>query len=296
MRNPEFEASIAEAKLYPEFWRILLGLLLIVFIYAASTALIFGVTAAAIAQTNPFGIMPFFNGLAEPDDPVEVIVLLLTFFGMFLGVILAAAALHFRGPGSLFGTFSEWIRGFFTGLLVLWVIFGAVLMIGILFDPPEPNLPFQNFLRWLPLALPLLFLQIGAEELLFRGYLQQQLAARFHARWIWFWIPSVLFAFAHFDPSMGPNVALVLLSTLTFALIAADLTERTGSLGAAMGLHFANNFLGLFIVSFKGTITGLALYVTEAPVETVGFQSVGMAFGILVLLLVWWVTRRILVG
>ncbi|MEL6521911.1 MAG: CPBP family intramembrane glutamic endopeptidase [Pseudomonadota bacterium] len=305
MRAPEFEASISEAKLYPEFWRILLGALLIVFIYVASIPVFLGIALGIVSAVDQFALAPlgrewqlFAQGQIEAplNKPLSVVLLLTTFIGMFLGPILAAAAIHFRGPSSLFGTFSEWIRGFSVGLAVVFVVYTPFVILSSLIDPPEVNLAFDTFLRWLPLALILLFVQTGAEELLFRGYLQQQLAARFTARWIWFWIPAVLFSLAHYNPDFGPNVALVLLATLVFGFVAADLTEQTGSLGAAMGLHFANNFFGLLIVSIKGTITGLALYVSPEPVEAIGMQTVGLAVGILVLLFVWWIVRKILLA
>ncbi len=47
--------------------------------------------------------------------------------------------------------------------------------------------------RLLPLTLAGLVVQTGAEELLFRGYLTQQLAARFEARAIWMGVPALAF-------------------------------------------------------------------------------------------------------
>jgi uncharacterized protein len=44
----------------------------------------------------------------------------------------------------------------------------------------------------------------------------------------------------------------------TFGLIAADLTARTGSIGAAWGFHFANNTMAITILATDGTITGLS--------------------------------------
>ena len=49
---------------------------------------------------------------------------------------------------------------------------------------------------------------------------------------------------------------------LRFGLCAADLTARTGSIGAAWGFHFANNVVAILVVSLSGTLSGLALYIT----------------------------------
>ena len=45
-----------------------------------------------------------------------------------------------------------------------------------------------------------------------------------------------------------------------FGLLAADLTARTGSLGAAIGFHFGTNFSALFLTGLYGNLDGLALY------------------------------------
>jgi hypothetical protein len=295
MRAPEFEASLHDAALYPQLWRLLLGSGLALLMWVSVAVLIVGLAVAVVAgQQGAFGIMPFVNGLASPDTPGKVILLLATFAGLFLGAMVAAAALHFRGPGSLFGPTVEWWRGFALSLAVLVPIYGVLVGLSIGFGGVEANLALGRWLALLPLALPFLFLQIAAEELFFRGYLQQQLAVRFRARWVWMWIPAVIFAVLHTNPAAGPNLPLVLLAALTFGLVAADLTERTGSLGAAMGVHLGNNFFGVFVVATAETITGLALYVSPVDISQTGVQSLSMAGATVLLLVVWAILVRVL--
>jgi membrane protease YdiL (CAAX protease family) len=225
-----------------------------------------------------------------------VLVVLATFAGLFIGAMTAAAALHGRGPGTLFGPWRDWRRGFLTALGVMAPVYAALVGLALAVDAPEANLPPRTWLVLLPLTLMLLFVQTGAEELFFRGYLQQQLAARFHARWVWFWIPAVAFALLHWNPVAGANLPLVLLAALTFGLVAADLTERTGSLGAAMGLHLGNNFTGIAIIANAETISGLALWVSDADLSEPGLQSLGMALNVAMLVAVWgaivWILDR----
>ena len=295
MRDPEFEASLHDAALYPSLWRLVLGAALALFLWLATSLVIVGAaTAVVAAREGALGIMPFVTGLASPDTPGKVILLLSTFVGLFVGSIVAAAALHFRGPASLFGPAGAWWRGFAVSLTVILPIYGVLSGASILFGGVEGNLAFGRWLILLPLALPFLFVQIAAEELFFRGYLQQQLAVRFRARAVWMWLPSVIFALLHVSPEAGDNLPLVLLATLTFALVAADLTERTGALGAAMGLHLGNNFFGLFIVSTGETITGLSLFRAPVEIGQAGPQSLSMAGAVLVMLVVWGITVRLL--
>ncbi len=295
MRHPEFTAMLVPAKIYPQIWRLLLGVLLILFIYVSWTLIVLGGAVGLVAaEQGLWGVMPFFQELQVGRMPGSVAILLLTFGGMALGPVLAAAALHFRGPGTLLGPWDDWARGFVTAFAVVMAVFGALMVASGLIWPPVANLEMTRWLMWLPLALPLLFLQIAAEELVFRGYLMQQLAARFAARWVWFTLPALIFGLLHWDPEAGRNLPLVLLAAFAFGLVAADLTERTGSLGAAMGFHFANNLLALFILSIKGTITGLALYVTPWGLAEEGIVSLGLVVSIVLLFANWWIIKGLL--
>ncbi|MEL6204652.1 MAG: type II CAAX endopeptidase family protein [Pseudomonadota bacterium] len=295
MRRPEFEAYLHDARIYPEVWRLILGIGLTVLIWIGTTLVILAAAIAVVASDQgAFGIMPYLTGLQTPNTPGTVLLLLATFAGLFIGAMVAAAALHFRGPGTLFGPWEEWRRGFLTGLTVLFVPYALLVGISLALGAAEPNLSLGLWALLLPVGLALLFLQIGAEELFFRGYIQQQLAARFNSRIVWMWLPSIVFAALHVAPQAGANLPLVLLSALTFGLVAADLTERTGSLGAAMGIHFGNNFFGLFIVSLADTISGMSLYVSHTDIGETGLQSLSMAASILVMLAVWGVTVRLL--
>ena len=105
-------------------------------------------------------------------------------------------------------------------------------------------------------------IQVSAEELLFRGYLQQQIAARFKAVWPAILIPSVLFGAGHFSTTLGVEmgVMLVVMTTL-LGIIMAEITYQTGSIAAAIGMHFINNIGGIFFVSFQEFASGLSLYV-----------------------------------
>ncbi|MDV7144720.1 CPBP family intramembrane glutamic endopeptidase [Tropicimonas sp. TH_r6] len=304
MRTGEFEASLEDAKLYPQLWRLVLGMALIVFILVSGGAMLVGAVVAVAHQIDSMNavhtgaalarLQATAQGYGGIDTPFAVFLLLVTFIALFIGTLLAAAAFHFRGPGSLFGAWPDWLEGFGISLAVLVPIYLLLFGAGFLFDTPEPNLTPARWLAVLPVALPLIFIQTSSEELLFRGYLQQQLAARFRARWIWMVLPSIAFAALHYTPSAGAMLPWMLLSALIFGLIAADITEQTGNLGAAMGIHFGNNVFGMLGIAVDDTITGLALYVTPAPDFAASAQSVGMGLSICVVILVWWLTRRLL--
>lgn len=295
MRAVEFEASLSEAKQYPQIWRLGLGMGLVVLLWLGTAFVIFAVSGAYVsAQRGSLPAMTWLFSLQNPVLADQVLILLATFIGVFLGTLVAAAALHFRGPGSLFGPWDAWRRGFAITLAVMAPIYGGVMAVRFFLDAPAPNLSPNLWLMFLPLTVVLVFVQAGAQELFFRGYLQQQLAARFQARWIWMWIPAAIFAATFAVPGAGDNWPLVLLAGLTFGLICADLTERTGSLGPAMGFHFGSSLIGMALVSSTETMSGLALFARDIDIGVTGPASLDLTIDIFVMLITWGITVRML--
>ena len=259
MLPPPFAAYIAPARAFAQLWRLVLGLVLIAGVYFLWMALMGGLLWLV---SGPEGMAPRLQTIGQGGDPVSLLLLLSTFAGMALGVWAAARLLHKRGWRSLFGRPPVVLRDFVLGVGAMLVVGGGLGLLMLPFLPPlEPATPLRVWLMFLPLALLGIGLQTGAEELVFRGYLQQQLAVRSSSPLAWMLLPSLLFGMAHFAPAeMGANAWLVVAATGLFGLIAADLTARTGALGLAWGLHFANNCLAILLVSSMAGLDGLALF------------------------------------
>lgn len=292
MRQPEFQAMIQPARLYPQIWRLLLGLLLMGFIYMGAFAIM---AVAVYPIVGPLEYFGFMQSLQKPATVGATLFVLISFIGMFLAPIIAAPACHMRPPGSLVGPRGETLRSFALTVAVLAPIYAALAGLGWWMMKPEQNMALSAWLRLLPLAVPLVLIQVTAEELIFRGYLPQQLAARFSARWVWMGLPSVLFAALHYNPAAGNSAWLILLATFAFALVAMDLTERTGSLGAAIGIHFLNNLSALLFLSVKGTITGLSLYVTPFGIGETGTLGGAILIDLVLLFVIWLLLRWIVI-
>jgi membrane protease YdiL (CAAX protease family) len=111
-----------------------------------------------------------------------------------------------------------------------------------------------------PAGLLAVFVQVTTEEVLFRGYLMQQLAARFAHPAVWMILPSAVFGALHHDPSLGLASIWVIGSAMLFGIAACDLTARSGSLGPAIALHFVNNASAFLLISAQDALSGLALY------------------------------------
>jgi len=282
--TPDFEAFISDARRRPQLWRLLTGICVAALIYILWTWAVIAVYGWALGRNRAAAVS---LGLT----PGDVYVLLASVIGLALGVMLSARFLHRRRPGSLFGPSTTVLRDFISAAAVVGTVEGVALVLWSMFHDVEPGLDISVWLPLLPLSLLIILVQTGAEELAFRGYLQQQLAARFHSPFIWMLVPSLGFGAAHYSPHMaGGNLWLFVLGAACFGLAAADLTARTGSIGAAWGFHFANNTSALLVIGLKGMVPGLALFVTPFNVED---QQGGTMITLVILALgaAWFMTR-----
>ncbi len=290
-RTPHFEAFIAPAKRYPAFWRLLVGFVTAISVYMGATALGFALLAFILAPEDVDALM---LSIDSADDPFTMFILLASFFGMALGAV-TAAFWHWRGFLSLTGPLGAFGRRFIDTLAIavpVFVISGLIITLVTDFELTSQT-PLSTWLGYLALGLPLLFVQVSAEELIFRGYLTQQLAARFQSIAIWGVIPSILFGFAHFSLDFDPVTAgLIVLATGFFGFVATDLTRLTGNLGAATAFHFTNNFFALFLVAIPGELSGLALYLTPFTMADSHIIQPLILIDIAVVGLVWQILRR----
>ncbi|WP_296640260.1 CPBP family intramembrane glutamic endopeptidase [Roseinatronobacter sp.] len=285
---------IAPARLRPQLWRLGLGVALILVIYIAWMAVIgLGVTFAV----GLAGAEQAMGQVGVGSSPLSILVLLATFGGLVLGTFAAVRWVHKRSVASLFGPPDLLWRDFG----VAFGVFMAVSLPGIVWVVASGTLtPGVPFATWAIFVVPVLLgllLQTGAEEIVFRGYLQQQLAARFAARWVSFVFPSILFGLLHYAPAeMGQGAWLLVGLTGFFGLLMADLTARSGSLGLAWGMHFGNNILAILIFTTGEALDGVALFrlpfsLTD-PSSVAGLLVVDLAG----LVLVWALLRRYLRG
>lgn len=290
-RTENFETYIAPARRYPSLWRLFAGLITLVLAYALFVAIGFGAMAVLLSGQTQNDIM---NGLVTGADPTSMFVLLASFLGMALAAILACFW-HERGFRSLIGSFSGAFQNFFRTLVITLPVFilSGVLISLVTDLSGIPQLPFTTWLLFLIPAIPLLIVQTGAEELVFRGYLTQQLAARFQSFLIWGIVPSILFGFAHYSSEFEPVVTgLVVLATGFFGFVAVDLTRITGNLGAAIAFHFTNNFFALFLIAIPDQLSGLALYLAPFTMNDTATIVPLIVVDILVIGTAWQILRR----
>ena len=123
--------------------------------------------------------------------------------------MLAARLLQGRGPATLVRTrrlpAGRLRRSASRSSSLVAIPSGAALA---LLAPPERQATLAAWAARLPLALPAILVQSAAEELAFRGFLMQSLAARFRSALVWWLLPAALFGALHWNPAeLGPNAA-----------------------------------------------------------------------------------------
>lgn len=258
MQYSAHEPFVAPARARAEFWRLAVGLLVTAVVYGLGVAAVF---LLVIVWSGMDGASRWMQEMSSGAGPTGTLLLLATFAGMALGPMVAVKLFHRRPVLSLFGPLPRLRRHFAITVGICVLFYAATALIPLPAPTPQPNLEFALWASFLPLALVGVLLQTGAEEVLFRGYLQQQLAARISSPLAWMVLPSAIFAGLHYQPEiMGENTWLMMLAVFVFAMLAADLTAVTGTIGAAWALHFVNNALAILVVSTDGPLSGLALY------------------------------------
>lgn len=205
----------------------------------------------------------FLRELAAGTTALTALITLFSFSLVIVALWLAMRLVHQRSIGGAIGMRARALWHFRRVTLAMVLLYAVIV---VLLPMPEAlqssqNMPLGQWILLLPLALSGLLVQVSAEELVFRGYLQSQLAARFRHPAVWLIVPSVLFGLLHLNTQSDPLYAacIVLWATL-FGLAAADLTARSGTLGPAIALHLVNNFAAILLSAPEGALDGLALY------------------------------------
>ncbi len=298
-RYTAHRAFIAPAAYAPEIWRVIVMIIAFEVVFLASPALF-------------MVLLPTENLRIQFEEGVTIFGTLsqFAFFGVALaGFLFLLRLLHGRGFYSLTGPYDRAKQDLIRVLLgvSVWLLIIEILPPAIDMAEIEVMRGFGLWLAIIPISLVVLLVQVGTEELFFRGYLQQQFACLSRHPLVWMGIPSAIFGALHFWNGHGAAQGIVwAVWAAALGLACADLTARTGNIGAAIGLHLANNAFALLIVGISGWPgSGVALFLYpyqdpalfSAGVE--GLAEPWMIFEFIVLMLntyIMWLAARITVA
>lgn len=268
-----FDAYIEQARGKTGGWRILVGLLIIAVFWILGTVVVLGLWVGTMMlqgmdRQSALGTLGTLEGGGSP--PIMA-VMLLTFIGVWVGILIVQKALHGIRFRSIFAPdlrvhWFDFLKGV---LLSLAFTVPGVLVALTVTDAARTDLDIGRWAVWLIPLIGLIFIQATAEELIFRGYLLQQLAVISRSPVLWAGVPSILFGLMHFSPSLpdGGGYYYVLVTLLT-GLTLALLVWRSGNLWAATGLHLATNVMGLTVIGADGVLTGTQIWLL--PKDDIG--------------------------
>lgn len=286
--------SCAEA--YCEPWRTALGVLLVAGIYLLGVG---GLGWAAIQVAERIQLGAGYALLFEMAAMSSKRAVMLALFSIVLALPalwLVLRFLHHRPLRSLIAPTGRIHWRNYSRALVFVAVFGLVTSVPVLMgSAATQQLTLMQWLPWVAPALLLIFLQTATEELFFRGYLMQQLAARFHSRWVWWLLPAVLFGALHYNTvTYGENTWIVVATATLAGLIFADITARSGDLSIALGLHFANNLTSVLIIGVPGQLSSLSLYLHKINLRDVDVMRIELLSSMALMLVVYFIYLLVL--
>ncbi len=244
-------------------WRVILGLALILFCWVTGMVAVLAIWTAG----KPISGMPLDQALGQLDalqaggDPTGIVIMLLSFAGIWAGVFLAVVTLHGQRFRTVFSprpgrAFREFGKG--AALAVLVAI--PQLLIGMQIAEPFPGMALSQWIWWVLPVVGLVFIQATGEEMIFRGYLLQQLAGRTKSWLVWALLPSLFFGLLHYAGREDGGDLYYIAVTTVIGLTFCALVWRSGSLWSAIGLHVTVNALALTVVGPEGALGGTQLW------------------------------------
>jgi len=248
--------------------RLAAGLVLILVVYVAVSIAVLG--AGALIAARDTG--SFDEGLSQMNairTPLATLTTLATFSGAILGLWLAVRILHAASLRSLLGHPGRILwRQLGLGLCIVLGAGAVAIAAAIVTGETWMRRPFAPWLALLGPALIVLVVQVSAEELVFRGYIQGRLARRFQSPAIWLMAPALLFGSLHYQPvTHGANAPIIAAAASLMGIVTGHVTARTRNISAAIGLHLGNNLIGIVLVASPGPLSGLALFVSPVALN-----------------------------
>ena len=267
--NHPFQRWVDAARSRAELWRTVVGLGIVVagLMVVANVVAMLAVAVGLIRAGDLQAILDEApRALTHLDAVIILGVGLATFAGLWVGVWMALKLLHKRSLASLVG-FDERFNGgqlLVGGGLAVGYLAGSVALALITGGGPQrTSLPVEAWLTSLAPLVVLVLIQSAGEELLFRGYLVQQLAARVNTPLVWGLVPALAFGLAHIANGRGdPQFTIYyIFAALMLGLVMTAMVWRTGGVSAAIGFHAVNNVGAMLVVSVGAGEPSLSLFV-----------------------------------
>lgn len=216
-------------------------------------------TAGSITDLSRFGI----------SHNTVYFLLLLSFVPMLLAFHWLVKLFHKR-------TLMETINGrnhlrkgrIGMGMLIWGTLMAISLVWGLVISPENYQLQFhpERFFWLLVITLLIMPFQTTFEELFFRGYLSQGVAAATHSRWLTLIIISLAFGLMHaFNPEVKEfGFWIAIPGYILMGAILGAVSILDDGIELAIGIHYINNaFIALFTTHSASALQTDALFRVE---------------------------------
>lgn len=268
------------------WWRPLLSLAVLVGLLVALVVLVFSVFGVLDA------LLPdrWIGTLDDDLSPLFASATDLLLAGLIPVAAIAVAVAHRVRPRWVFsvrgGLRWRWLGRCALVVAPVWVLY---LGLGSLVDPVEPGRP-AHWVLLLVMAVVVTPFQAAGEELLFRGWLVQNLGSCFR-RPVAGLVVSTVVSAALFGLAHGSLDPWVLLSIATLAVAACLANWRTGGLEAGIAMHAVNNVgVGILTITYGGYADS---FVSESTTGSPLDFFPGLVVHAIAVALILWQGRRV---
>jgi membrane protease YdiL (CAAX protease family) len=128
------------------------------------------------------------------------------------------------------------------------------------------NFNLEKFLPYLLIAATLIPIQTSAEEVFFRGWIQQRLENGRRSIWLVSILGGALFALPHLaNPEVNGELIYALLGYGATGFMFAWVSFRDRSIGIALGAHTINNIMAALVVTSEDSaLPSVSVWTTPA--------------------------------
>jgi membrane protease YdiL (CAAX protease family) len=179
-------------------------------------------------------------------------------------------------------------RRIFTGFSVWLLLMLIYLAVCYIVDPDNFVLQFdvKTFIPLFFITILFIPIQTTFEELMFRGYLAQGIAAWTKNRWLVVIIPAILFGLMHI---MNPEVSTygignALPQYMLFGLLFGFISVWDDGIELTIGMHAANNIFACLFVTFEASALKTSAVFKQQSVDMQMETIVLLVAGLLALL------------
>lgn len=244
-----------------EWWRYLLTLF-IAFMAQVIGSLPLGIIVAV--KSLPSSAVSDFQNSLDPtilglSQNVGLIVLMIPMVLTFFALVLSMRYIHGQTLKNIFTSANKFRWKNFIFALAFW---GGLLIVSdlITYQIQPENYVFNfnpsSFYQLLLIALLMIPLQAGAEELLFRGNLMQGLGVLTKSRFIALLLTSIAFGLMHYgNPEVKEfGFGISMAYYIGFGLLMGLLVIFDGGLEMPLAIHAINNIYGAVFVGYSGSV------------------------------------------